>query len=80
MSRVLDVPARGIGSGLGDHLANRRLHFIGIRLGLNTIEVEIKRGLIDTIEVLKVGEGNEPPISKSLGLIWRELGLRKRTA
>src|ERR1051326_3238109 len=69
MRGVFDVAAGRVLSGLGDRLANRRLHFVGIGLRQDAVEIQIHGWLIDAIKTLQVSESEQPVVAKAIGLI-----------
>ena len=75
MCRVLNASAGWVLGGFGDGLTSRRLHFIGIGLGLYSVEIQIQFRLIDTVEILQVSECDQLIVAKAIGLIgasWAE--------
>src|SRR5437879_4291609 len=73
VGRVFDASAGWVLRGLSYGLANWGLHFVWVRLCQNSVEIEIHRRLIDTVEVLQVGKCHQTIVSESVGLILREL-------
>jgi hypothetical protein len=70
---MFDVTASGVFRWFGDRLANRGLHFVGIRLRRNVIEIQIEQWLIDAIKILQVRESDKLVVAETVGLIRRQL-------
>src|SRR6266513_3290905 len=73
MRSVLDVPAGWVLSRFRHWLTNWSLHLVRIGLRLYLVEVKIQRRLINAVEVLQIGESNQPAVAKSIRLICRQL-------
>src|SRR5579859_95428 len=73
MRGVFDVAASGVLSGFGDRLANRGLHFVGIGLRQDAVEIQVQGWLVNTIKILQVSEGDQPVVPESVSLILGEL-------
>jgi len=71
MRRVLDVAAGRVGRRFGDDLANRRLHFVRIRLRLDPVEIEVHKRLVDAVEILQIAERDEASVAEALRLVRR---------
>jgi len=73
MCRMFDVSTSRVFCRFGDRLTNRGLHFVGIRLRRNPVEIQVEQRLIDAIEILQVRESDKLVVAETVGLIRRQL-------